>query len=274
VEQVEGAMLLGGRVNWQRNSYTIIKRPVDPTRKRFYLVDTDVHRSTTDLELLNENELLGPESPSACKSVRVFSCKDVDGRDQYYSGTFGLPKFYATPRIKVGSRNKLLDFYIRSGRKYVSPRAKTLLESIDPDAFDFVECDTITRHKVQIEPYWMLAVKRAVTEFDEERSVYRERGGRDPRPVPANLAVTITNIYDIRMSPDMPDNYHAFYLIKYLRHFIFDEVIVDAWRAAKFNGLMFSPLQPPTTQELKFPLYYLNSRYFYEDYRHEWEDLI
>ncbi len=190
-----------------------IRRPVDPTRKRHYLVDTDVLRATHNLELLNEDDLLGPESPSTRTEVRVFACKDANGKDRFYTGRFGLPKFYAKPRVKISSRGKILDVYKRSGRLFISSRAKLLFESIDPEAFAFVECDAVTRNKQQLDPYWMMAVKRVVTEFDEERSVYRELGGRDPKPLLSGMAPTICNLYDIRMSPDMPDDYHAFYFI-------------------------------------------------------------
>ncbi len=268
----------GGEGKNRMARYPFIERPVDPTRKRFYLVDVDWRRSVGDMELLNEGEIIKLGSASGHHEEFVFAGTDSGGRDQYYgSSHYGLPKIFAKPQIKVGIRNKPLDFYRRSGRIFVSARAKALLASIDPDAFDFAECDTVTRHRVRLEPYWMMAVKRVVTEFDEEHSVFREIGGRDPTPVPSNLAMGISHIYDIRMSPEMPDDYHAFYLIKYLSYFIFDEVIVDAWRAAKFNSLIFSPLQPPTKKELSTEgtvSLFLNWKFFVEQFRHEWEDLI
>jgi hypothetical protein len=260
-----------------------IERPFDPTRPRYYMVDTDVLRSTHDFDFVNEDIMweqrhsveLGDYRVYRGKpsDVKVFAGRDAEGYDCYYTGPSHLPNALpAKPILKVGLRNKPLDVYGSPKDLYVSNRAKQLLEGIDPNAFEFIECDAFTRGKVALEPYWIMNVIGLVQALDEAHSVFREVGGK-AGPIPAGRAVGIMNLYEAYMLPEEVKDKHAFYLLKYKSHYIFDEVIVDAWRAAKFTGLRFSPLQPPTKKELKMP-YYINSDYFYEDGRKYWEDLI
>lgn len=254
---------------------TLIHRPVDPARKRYYLVQTDFRRAVTDMAELNLDEFAGPGWMGR-NVVKRFIEKGSDGYDRYLGGGFGLPEISIQPRIKVGIRNKPVDVYRISGRYYFSGRAKRLLEAIDSEAFDFVECNTITRHKQPIESYWLADVSRVVTEFDENLSVFREIGGDNRRSIVPGPTKRITDVCEIFMLPSFSGDIHAFYLINYTLYFFFDEVIVDAWRKEKYNGLVFSPMQPPTKQELEASGAYLysNNYYFWEESRHEWEDLV
>jgi hypothetical protein len=256
------------------DTVTPIERSFDPARKRHYLVTMDSRRSTTDMEVLNEDAIVWGKEWWEKHNIRKFAGFNSEGTPDHYSISPGLPWFSEKLRIKVGLRNKPLDAYQISGNKYVSPRAKRLLESIDPGGFEFAECHTITRHNVELEPYWMMAVKRVIDQFDEDNSVYRERGGRNPEPVPPGTAMRITHLYDIRMLPGMPESDHAFYFLKYASLFVFDEALVDHWRLGKLNGFVFSPLQPPTKKELKSTAGWWNWEYHYDEMRHKWGDLI
>lgn len=251
---------------------TLIDRPIDPSRRRFYMVEMDFMRPIHDIEVLNEDEFIR-NGWQGRHEFRKYAGKDIEGDDQYYGGFYGLPILAARPKIKVGSQSKLTDAYKFSGAYYFSTRAKNLLESIDADAFEFTECDTITRGDERIESYWMTEVKRVVTEYDEERSIISERGGRDPHPVPVDIAVGIRTVWDLFMLPDFPQEWHAFYLVKYRTHFLFDEAIVDEWRKHQFNSLLFSPLQPPLMREIKHIRRYHNAEYFFEEGRQYWEHL-
>lgn len=254
---------------------TLIDRPVDPTRKRYYLVQTDFRRAVTDMAELNLDEFKGPGWMGR-NVVRRFVEKDADGYDRYLGGGFGLPKIESQPRIKVGLRNKLVDAYRISGRFYISSRAKRLLEAIDGEAFDFVECETITRHERPVEPYWLTDVSRVITEFDDSRSVFQEAWGDNERPISTRQVRRLSTIYEMAFLKDFPDSFHAFYLLHYMTYFFFDEVIVDCWRKEKLSGLVFSPMQPPTKSELLDSGAYLysNNYYFWEESRHEWEHLV
>lgn len=251
-----------------------IRRPFDPDRKRYYIVDADISRSFSDFSILNEEEFILNRKWAGHITIKEYAGKRDDGTNRYYGGLYGLPELYAKPKIKVGLKNSPLDAYAMLGITYISTQAKLLLERIDPDAFEFAECDTISRKSIQVEPYWMMMVKRVVSRFDESRSVFREVGGNDPRPVPSGQSVGIRDLYEMRMPPDFPDSHHAFHLIKYSRGYIFDEVIVDEWRHMKLTGLLFSPLQPPMKSEEKMWARYINKDYFWKNYRHLWEDLV
>ncbi len=254
---------------------TLISRPVDPTRKRFYLVQTDFRRPITDMTELNLDDFKGPGWMGR-NIVRHFVEKGADGYDRYLGGGFGWPEITVQPKIEVGLSSKLVDVYEISGRLYISGRAKRLLESIDGEAFDFIECNTITRHHHPVESYWLADVNRVVSKFDTDRSVFQEAWGDNIRPIPLNAVRRLSMIYELAMNDDLPNAYHAFYLLHYMTYFIFDEVIVDTWRKGKLNGLVFSPLQPPTKKELEDSGAYLysNNYYFWEESRHEWEHLV
>jgi hypothetical protein len=256
----------------------LIERPFDPNRKRYYLVDTDIHRAAHAFDIVNlEAFKVDPDRPhmiwwSGPIEVKKYAGIDADGYDCFYGGNFGMPALPEKPVLKLTNRGRPLDIYGNKQTPFLSTHAKKLLERIDPDAFDFFQCDAFGPKKVQYEPYWIMRVKRVVEEFDEAHSIFREVGGGTP--IPSGRVAGLTALFDIRMSPTMPNNYHAFYLIKYISHYIFDEVIVDEWRKHKLTGLSFTPLQTPTKQEMRGETYFKNRHYYHEEYRHEWEDLV
>jgi hypothetical protein len=257
-----------------------IERPFDPARKRYYMVSSDSNRSTGGFKIVNLDAFQAPDGypapllyRSTPSEVKVFAGRDEDGYDCYYNGPRHLPKnLPAKPTLKVGLRGKPLDVYGHHGHPFVSNRAKQLLESIDPNAFEFLECEAFTRNKVNLEPYWYVHVVGLVIRFDEERSVFREVSSKTGL-IPSGQAAVITNLYEAQMIPEEVGNKHAFYLLKYTTHYIFDEVIVDAWRQVKFTGFNFSPLQTPTKRE-KTLTGYVNWDYFIEFGRKYWRDLV
>lgn len=256
----------------------LIKRPFDPARRRFYLVSGDV-RHSSPYDILNEKELDAASAPGWWASpqhrIKEYWGKDVEGKDKYYVLYYGVPKITIKPRIKIGTRGPVMDVYNYGKLSFVSTRIKDILQEIDPGGFEFAECEAFTKHRVQLEPYWLMAVSRVVREFDEDNSVFREMGGRNPDPVPGNLGVGINQLYELRMNQDFSKDIHAFYLLKYSTYFIFDEVIVDRFRAEKIRALNFSPLQPQTKQEENQNHYaYDNADYFEETRRYRWQDLV
>jgi hypothetical protein len=239
-----------------------IHHPLDPDRWRYYIVERDILRATGDYALLNKDELVKNGRWLGHLDIRVDAGTYPNGYPAYYGGWFGLPDLCVKPQIKVGIRAKLLDVYGQGHNLwYVSTRTKFLLESIDAEAFEFFECETTSRRGAVVEPYWMMAVKRVVMEFDEDRSDIVERGGRSP--LPEGMSIGISNINDFYPAADMSKDWHAFYLLKYDDLFIFDQAIVDCWRAEKFTGWMFSPLQPPTKKEARKSLLFKNPSYYF-----------
>lgn len=267
--------------------FTLIRRPVDPTRKRYYLVDADGRAGCGAFRIVNSDDFEDKEHPDwplllwrgGPIETREFAGKDPDGEDVYFGGWYGLPTLPAKPVLQIRSRpGKELDSYNHIGKPFISNRAKELLEAVDPYAFEFIECDAYDLKKKPLPPYWMMAVKRVVKTFDIKNSVVRGYG--ITCPIISDYAATLTKLYDVRMSPDMPNDYHAFFLVHYKRMPIFDEVLVDQWRANNFTGLFFNPLQPPSDEELKEVNEFYFYEFYYEEYRNfdverfAWGDLV
>ena len=169
--------------------------------------------------------------------------------DSPHKKPFGLPKLLAKPRVFVARKNKPLDIYGFHKRRIVSTRAKQLLCEIDPTAFDFAECETVTRKGIEVEPYWMLDIARVVFEFDEARSVFETAKGVDGVTGEPYDGPHIASLHDIHMSPNLRSDFHAFSLARYSLHMVFDQTLADAWRAGRLSGAEFLPLQPPTPKE-------------------------
>jgi hypothetical protein len=252
----------------------LIRRPVDPARKRFYLVGNDGLRGGGGaFKLLNRDAFVNTDYPEAALrlwglgpiKIRPLVSIDSDGQHHYIGGWYGIPESLpAKPKLMIYKQRdgQPLDVYHNMQNPFVSDRAKKLLESIDPEAFQFLECDAVDGRGKPLPPFWMMAVIRVVQDFDKENSVFRDVG--ITTPIDHNYSITFTGMDDIRMLPDMPDRYQAFYLIYEKLYFIFSEAIVDRWREQKFKGLFFHPLQPPTPDELKHAVHFMNHEYYFE----------
>ena len=223
-------------------------------RRRFYIVNPDMRHNPSDYAFVNQDEALingkwRGRHPHPAPGYRL----------PFY---VGVPEFRAKPKLVVGAdRDELLDIY-GFDRKYISSRAKAVLNEIDPEAFEFVECDTVDGNGRLIDPYWMFAVIRVAPHFDEARSsfiTFKERNPDDPE-ADTNPAISVLN--DIRMPEDFPAEAHAFRFTRHRVHMIADGAIVDAWRAAGLIGAVFTPLQPPTEVDMADHLSFANYPYW------------
>jgi Protein of unknown function (DUF1629) len=225
--------------------------PYDPNRRRYYLVDADLHGNPSDFELLNEEEVfpLTAPAPDGRRHPVKAGAREYQIPGRARPDTYGLPRLRAKPRVFVGRRGEPLDSYGFDQVRYVSTRAKELLCSIDAEAFELVECETRSREGVEVEPYWMITVIRLVDAFDEERSVFEWSEGVNGLTNVPYRGPYFSRLYDIHMLPTLGEDIHAFFFPRYWRNFVFDQVLVDAWRAQTFSGLVFTPLQPPAPWE-------------------------
>jgi hypothetical protein len=234
-------------------------RSPEQARKRYYLVRDDLTDKSPGYEFENRSEVL------------------VDGR---LAGTHehrvpghpmpvlvGIPPLRGKPRLVLGGSGKRARDYYGSNPVFISSRAKRLIEGIDPDGFEFVECETVTRTGDSVEPYWWANVVRWVDKFDEARSGFEWTRDRFPDMADAQNNPSMFRLYDIRMPEGFPADSHAFWLAHYLNYAVFDEVIVDAWRAAGLTGAIFTPLQPPTQAERKLAHLFVNAPYWTEKAR-------
>ena len=214
--------------------------------RRLYIFEPDFHYNPSDFDFTNEAEALvnGTNYLGLCEmSVPSYP------RPQ----RFGLPKLLETPRLTIGkNRKELLDVY-GFHIQFISDRAKRLLESLDPEAFEFAPCEAVDWIGRPLESYWLARVVRVFDSFDEERSnfiTYRERNPDDPEK-DSNPA--ISELSTLVMFDGFPASVHAFYLARYQRAFIVDEVFVEQWLRSEFKGAKFSPLQCLTESEASQP---------------------
>jgi hypothetical protein len=223
-------------------------------RRRFYIVDSDLRHNPSDCVFVNQDEAL---INARWQGRHAHPAPGY--RLPYY---VGVPELREKPKLVVGAdRDELLDFY-GFDRNFISSRAKILLGEIDPDGFEFVECDTVDGNGRAIDPYWIMAVIRVAPGFDEARSsfiTYKERNPGDPE---ADANPTIEQLNDIHMPEDFPAEAHAFRFARYRTSIIADGAIVDAWRAAGLIGAVFTPLQPPMEVDMADHLSFANYPYW------------
>jgi hypothetical protein len=176
----------------------------------------------------------------------------------------GVPPLRDKPKLVIhGGARRARDYYGEKPR-FISNRAKELLDRLDPGGFEYAECDAVTRGGDQLEPYWMMEVIRWVNKFDEERSDFEWTRDRFPAAPDAQTNPSMFALYDIHMPQGFPTEYHAFWLAHYQNYAVFDEVLVDAWRTEGLSGATFTPLQPPTEADLETSSLFVNYPYWTE----------
>jgi hypothetical protein len=216
-------------------------RAPETPRKRYFVVSPDSRFNPSDCDFVNKDEAL--------INGRTAGRHEHESRYRNYPFCTGLPQLREKPRLVIGEyEGELLDTYGFNIR-FVSDRAKRLLETLDPEGFEFVECDAVHVDGRPLETYWYMNAVRAVEEFDEARSSFIRYADRNPG-TPDSLNPAIVALNDIVWLPDLPGDSHSFYLTRCGLHFIVDEAIADAWRDAGFKGALFTPLQPPLLRDL------------------------
>jgi hypothetical protein len=211
------------------------------TRRRFYRVQPNFKHNPSDYAFLNEDEALVDG-----RRVGPHAYHFSSHRHPIY---YGNPEMRVKPRIIIARKNKPLDLYGFLPALFISSQAKDLLTALDPDAFEYNECETINRKGEQVTPYWMTAIVRYVEDFDRERSDFiTVQEVSEPTDIDYGMAVWQIN--DLYMKPDLPDDHHAF-RISHIGGLIVDQVMVAAVIQNKLKGFKFEPLQEPTPHELK-----------------------
>lgn len=207
----------------------------------------------SDFEVVNREQ--------AFFAGRQTGSREIEVAGSGVSRTFGLPMLREKPALVIGIDNdELLDIY-GLGKRYISNDAKALLEATDPEAFEFAECSAVDGIGRPQKPYWMMDVVRVVDEIDAQRSSIITYSERNPGADDAATNPFVTVLNDVHF-PTLGSADHAFHYIKYIPHFIFDSVIVDAWRNAGLTGALFTPLQPPTKAERLLSDHFANYPYW------------
>lgn len=225
----------------------------EPGRRRLYKVSSDLLRNPSDYQILNKQDFypLARSVETGEWQVTYAGARTFRMPGFAHERTFGLPILRSKPKVFVAMKNEPLDIYGFLTRRVVSTRVKNFFDELDPEAFDAEECETVTRRGLSVEPYWLIDIARLVDRFDEERSVFELAKGEDGVNGEPYEGPHIANLHDIRLPAGFPAQYRAFVFAKHLNHMIFDGALVDAWRARKFSGAEFVPLQHPTPAECK-----------------------
>src|SRR5687768_1692873 len=120
--------------------------PREP-RKRYYIFSQDMRTNPSDFRFLNEDEVL--------INGRTAGRHDHSVPGEFLPFKTGAPPLRGKPKLAVAVAEAPVDIY-GFGPYFVSSRAKALLSGLDPDGFDFIECDTVDRDGTPLEPYWMM----------------------------------------------------------------------------------------------------------------------
>lgn len=226
----------------------------DSAPRRFYVFKPDFRYNPSDFEFSNEAEAL-------VNGTNYLGVHEVSVPGYLHPQKFGLPKLLATPHLILGEQRKeLLDIYGFS-TQFISDRAKRLLESLDPEAFEFAQCEAVDWLGRPLSPYWLARVVRVFDRFDEERSnfiTYRERNPDDPEK---DVNPAISELNTLVMLDDFPTSAHVFYLARYQHDFIVDKAFVERWIQSGFKGAKFSPLQYLTESEMSQPDVFGSNRF-------------
>lgn len=231
-------------------------KPSEQTGKRYYLVGQNLLDTNTGYSFANEAEALIDGRTAGTHEYRV------PGFERPVR--IGIPPLREKPRLIVRGKVRDVRDYYGDRPRFVSTRAKQLVERIDPDGFEFAECETFDIRGTPIQSYWWMEAIRWVEKFDEERSVFEWTRDRFPAAPDAQNNPSIFALHEMRMSEGFPEEYHAFWLAHYQNYVVFDEVLADAWRSEGLKGAVFTPLQTPSEAEMKDHNLFVNYPYWTE----------
>ena len=127
--------------------------------RKFYIVDTQVRSRAAGLRLVNDDELFRDGVP-------ILS--PPDGRRGFRDYPV-MPVFLANE--KAGRIDR--DFEIYSGYWLITDRMKSVLETVDPDASEFLKCDTRLPDGAEGPRHWLCDVVRVLDALDEEKSIIK-----------------------------------------------------------------------------------------------------
>jgi hypothetical protein len=222
------------------------------TRRRFYCVHPNFKHNPSDYAFLNEDEAFIDGRQVGPRAYHFAS-----HRNPIY---YGNPEMRVKPKIKIARKNKPLDIYGFFPDIFISSQAKDVFTALDPEAFEYSECETINNKGEPVASYWMTAMVRYVEDFDRERSDFTTVQ-EVSEPTEIDYGSAVWQINDLYMKPDLPDDHHAF-RVSHIGELIFDEVMVAEFLQNKLKGFVFSPLQPPTPHELKTRAHFDISQYW------------
>jgi hypothetical protein len=189
-------------------------------KRKYYFVTTGRAAKGTGYRLLNGSELFGGGPP-------IFVPPPGQRGFRNYPET---PVFLADARLGRIHR----DFEINTGYWFISDRMKTVIESVDPEAFASLKCK-VQMHDGSDGPVrWLCDVIRVLDALDEENSDVKiavaDDGSKIYRPVIGG---------GVTFSPEVIGSYHIFRMAFYQAATVCDDEFRRACKSAELTGLRF-----------------------------------
>ncbi|MDE2377385.1 DUF1629 domain-containing protein [Bradyrhizobium sp.] len=190
-------------------------------KRKFYEMGFN-WRSKGSCEFVNWNVLIGPYAIHAPRSR-------------------GFSKFPEKPLLVVDKKKGLPpDMMQLDAYWLISDRMKLLLETVDPDGFDFLDCDVRLPDGKPGPGYWFCDVVRVVEAIDETRS--RMNIGHHQK---TGIKFYHLGNADLKFREDFPRDVHVFRDVLLDSYVFCDQELKDACKLASLRGLKFRDASKP-----------------------------
>jgi len=161
-----------------------------------------------------------------------------DGYLQMPRGPWLLAELAETPRFVIDRKLGRLprDLESMDGVFLVSPEMKAVLQAVDPDACEFVRCETFLPSGRPARETWLCAITRAFVGAVDEQASVNLRIGRDIAGQPHYSMGSDTKLHFVR---EIVGNARLFHIAEMAIYVFCDQSVKDACKAAGLKGIRF-----------------------------------
>jgi len=161
-----------------------------------------------------------------------------DGYLQMPRGPWLLADLAETPRFLIGKKlgRSPRDLESTDGFFLVSPAMKSVLEAIDPEACEFLRCETVLPSGEPGRETWLCAITRAFAGAVDEKASLDLRVQQGPNNQPAYAMSSTTRL---RFIPEVIGEAHLFHIAEMASYIFCDQAVKEACKAAGLKGILF-----------------------------------
>jgi hypothetical protein len=152
-----------------------------------------------------------------------------------------LPEFAETPRFLIDRKlgRPPRDLENTDGVFLVSPAMKAVLETVDPDACEFVRCETVLPSGGPGRETWLCVITRAFAGAVDEQASVKLRISRGPNGLPSYGIYSDAKLHFIR---ERVGNAPLFHIAEMASYVFCNQSVKDACKAAGLKGILFRPM--------------------------------